>query len=102
MLHGAIVVAHQLLDELEVLVLVDQEDVVPDELIDQVLPQLGRDLQGVHAQGQKHLDHGVDVLLLEVLDQLRLVLVHHGLGYQLAACNITNWLRAYLLASPRL
>lgn len=50
-LHGVVLIAHQLLDELEVLVLLDQQDVVPDELVDQILPQLGRDLQRVHPQG---------------------------------------------------
>lgn len=83
MLHAGVLVVEQGNDELELLVLADEEDVLVDQLVDQVLPELGRDLQRVDPEGQEHLHHAVDVLLRVAVQQLVLVLEDHRLAYQL-------------------
>jgi hypothetical protein len=81
--HGWVVVTEELGDELRLLLLVDEEDVVPDQFVNKVLPQFRRNLQGVHPQRQQHFDHPLHVPVPEVLKQFLLVLVHHRLSYLL-------------------
>lgn len=72
-------------DEVEAVGLRDLEDVPSDQFLDQGLPQLGRDLQGVDPEGQEDLDDALDVLILKVLLQLGLVLLDHILADELGA-----------------
>lgn len=87
-LQRVVVDVQDLHDHVEAVLVHDVEDVVADQLVDQVLAQLRRDLQRVDAQRQQHLHQPLDVHGLEVGDQFVLVVLHDGLGGQLAALGL--------------
>lgn len=48
--HACVFETEQLGDEVELRLFVDEQDVVPDQFVHKVLPQLRRNLQRVHPQ----------------------------------------------------
>ena len=82
------VYGQNLLDHVEVVVLLDVEDVVADQLIDQILPQPGIDLQRVDSKAKQHFDQIVLVLLRQKFKELGLVFLHHRLDDQLFAFEL--------------
>ena len=77
MLQGVVVDVEDRGKELEVLILLDLKDVVADQLVHEVLSELGSYLQGIYSKREEHLDDPVYVLLVIVCDQLGLMLLHH-------------------------
>ncbi len=76
------------LHEVEVAVLLDQKDVITNQLVHQVLPELRRDLQGVDSEREQHFDHAVNVPVLVMLSQFGLVFLHDSLGDEFASLRL--------------
>lgn len=81
-LHRWLVDAEQVDEKLIAYAALQEKHVVSYQLVNQVLAQLGRYLQGVDSKGEQHLDDSLDVALLLRLYQLVLVLRHYSLTEQ--------------------
>lgn len=65
----------------------DLEDIPSDELLDEILPQLGGYLECIDPQGQQNFDDSFNIVVGHMLLQFGLVLFYHALADQFCALH---------------
>lgn len=87
MFEGFVLLVEDCHEEVEAVVLGDLENVSSDQFFDEGLSEFGGDLEGIDSEGQKYLDHALNVLICEVLLKSSFVIFDDGFADEFCALN---------------
>lgn len=80
MLHGWLIDTEQIYQKGITYAALEQKDIVSDQFINQILSQLGRNLESIHSERQQYLNYAFHISLLLGLNQFVFMLSHNCLA----------------------
>lgn len=87
MFEGFVLLVEDCHEKIKAVVLGDFENVSSDQFFDEGLPEFGGNLEGIDSEGQKYLDHALNVLICEVLLKSSFVIFDDGFADEFCALN---------------